>query len=80
MSREVTLEHFRIDEEHSNAFTAWKRLGSPPQPTPEQYAQLEKAGQLAAFDSPQLLRVENGQATLKFTLPRRAVSLLQLTW
>ena len=80
VGREVTLEHFRIDEEHSNAFTAWKRLGSPPQPTPEQYAQLEKAGQLAAFDSPQLLRVENGQATLKFTLPRRAVSLLQLTW
>src|SRR5438093_3074187 len=80
VGREATLRPFRIDEEHSNAFTAWKRLGSPQQPTPEQYAQLEKAGQLAALDSPQLLRVENGQATLKFTLPRRAVSLLQLTW
>ncbi len=28
------LEHFRMDEDHSNAFTAWKRMGSPQQPTP----------------------------------------------
>ena len=26
------LAHFRIDEDHSNAFTAWKRMGSPQQP------------------------------------------------
>ena len=80
VGREATLRHFRIDEEHSNAFTAWKRLGSPQQPTPEQYAQLEKAGQLAALDSPKPLRIGNGQAAVKFKLPRRAVSLLQLTW
>ena len=73
-------QHFRIDQEHSNAFTAWKRMGSPQQPTDEQYAQLEKAGQLASVDAPRNIRLENGRATLKFALPRQAVSLLELTW
>ena len=72
------LEHFRIDEERSNAFTVWKRIGSPQQPTPEQYAQLEKAGQLAALGPSEALRVENGSVLLKFSLPRQAVSLLVL--
>jgi xylan 1,4-beta-xylosidase len=40
------LRHYRIDEAHSNAWTAWKPMGSPQHPTPEQYARLEAAGQL----------------------------------
>jgi xylan 1,4-beta-xylosidase len=74
------LEHFRIDADHSNAFTAWQRMGSPQQPTPEQYAQLEKAGQLAALETPNTVAVTEGKVTLKFKLPRQAVSLLSLTW
>jgi xylan 1,4-beta-xylosidase len=77
---DAKLEHFRIDEDHSNAFAAWKRMGSPQQPTPEQYAQLERAGHLAALDAVEMARVENGKAAVKFKLPRQAVSLLQLTW
>ncbi|MBI2946639.1 MAG: beta-xylosidase [Verrucomicrobia bacterium] len=77
---EATLRHFRIDEEHSNAFTAWKRMGSPPQPSRDQYAQLEKAGQLAALNTADPIRVENGKATVLIKLPRQAVSLLQITW
>jgi xylan 1,4-beta-xylosidase len=68
--------HFRIDERHSNAFTAWLKIGSPQSPTPEQYAQLESAGRLATIPSPV---VENGAeaARLKLLLPRKAVSLLE---
>jgi xylan 1,4-beta-xylosidase len=73
------LEHFRIDEEHSNAFAAWKKMGSPQQPAPEQYVQLEKVGQLTALDQ-KTVRVENGQATIRLTLPRQAVSLLKVIW
>ena len=75
-----TLEHFRIDEDHSNAFVAWKRMGSPQEPTPEQYAQLEKAGQLTRLGHPETLRIENGHTTIRLILPRQAVSLLKLTW
>src|SRR5262249_55591042 len=34
---EAKLTQFRIDGEHSNAFAAWKKMDSPPKPTPEQY-------------------------------------------
>ena len=44
--KRVLLEHYRIDETHSNAYTAWKNMGSPQAPTPEQYGELKAAGQL----------------------------------
>ena len=77
-SGEARLQQFRIDQEHSNAYTAWQRMGSPQQPTPQQYAELERAGQLAPTGEPQAVRVENAAATVRLTLPRQAVSLLVL--
>ena len=79
-SGEGKLQHFRIDEEHSNAFTAWKRMGSPQKPALEQYAQLEKAGQLSTLGAAETVKLEKGSALLKFALPRQAVSLLVLEW
>jgi xylan 1,4-beta-xylosidase len=73
---EARLQHFRIDAGHSNAFAEWQRIGSPPQPSPEQYAQLEKAGQLTSLGVPQTVRFESGGTTVRFKLPRQAVSLL----
>jgi xylan 1,4-beta-xylosidase len=55
-------------------------MGSPQQPTAEQYAQLERAGQLVAVGALETVPVENGKATVKFGLPRQAVSLLQFSW
>jgi len=77
---EPTLRHFRIDEDHSNAFAVWKKMGSPQQSGAEQYAELERAGRLAGLGPSQIVRVDNGRALLNFTLPRQAVSLLQVTW
>jgi xylan 1,4-beta-xylosidase len=75
----ANVQHFRIDQEHSNAFTAWKKMGSPQNPTAEQYTQLEKAGQLAALES-RTADAENGRMNVAFTLPRQAVSLLVFKW
>ena len=50
----VLLQHYRIDNDHSNAYTVWKNMGSPQKPTPEQYAELKAAGQL------ELLILPNG--------------------
>jgi xylan 1,4-beta-xylosidase len=75
----AAIEHFRIDEEHSNAYTAWKRMGSPQKLTDQQYAELEKAGQLAEFPGGAAsVDVTDGQATINFKLPRKGVSLLVL--
>jgi xylan 1,4-beta-xylosidase len=79
--RKVLLDHYRIDETHSNAFTVWKALGSPQSPTPEQYAQLKAAGQLQTLTSPEWLDVSpTGTVEIKTDLPRQATSLLHLTW
>ena len=75
----VLLEHFRIDRDHSNAFEAWKRMGSPQNPTPEQFAELERSSDLALLGSPMWVRPEEGKLTVRFTLPRQAVSLLVLS-
>jgi len=74
--RPVLLQHFRIDQYHSNAFEAWKRMGAPPQPTPEQYAGLERSSHLSLLTSPEWVRPESGKLTLRFSVPRQAVSLL----
>ena len=76
----VLVRHYRIDDTHSNAFTAWKQMGSPQQPTAEQYQALEAAGQLQTLDSPRWVEVHAGAVNLDMTLPRQAVSLLQLSW
>jgi len=77
---ESRVTHFRIDEDHSNSFAAWKRMGSPQQPTAEQYAELERAAQLAALPEPATVGVASGEARLRIQLPRQAVSLVVLDW
>ncbi len=74
------LRHYRIDETHSNAWSAWKAMGSPQHPSGEQYASLEASGQLQELGSPQWIAVKNGQAAVEITLPRQAVSLINLTF
>ena len=76
----VLVEHFRIDEGHSNAYTLWQQMGSPQQPTAEQYEKLEAAGQLQLLGSPEWLPVKDGNLELSFLLPRQAVSLLKVSW
>jgi xylan 1,4-beta-xylosidase len=78
--KKVLLEHYRIDETHSNAYTVWKKMGSPQSPTPEQYAELKAAGQLQLLNSPAWIDVDNGKVTIATSLPRQAVSLLHLKW
>jgi xylan 1,4-beta-xylosidase len=77
---ELKLTQFRIDEVYSNAFTAWKKMGSPPKPTPEQYAALEKTGQLAATGPAEVVRVAEGKLATRVKLARQAVALFILEW
>jgi xylan 1,4-beta-xylosidase len=78
--KKVLLEHYRIDDTHSNSYTVWKTMGSPQSPTPEQYAQLKAAGQLQLLTSPEWLDVRDSQIVIDTDLPRQAISLMHLTW
>ena len=76
----VLLEHYRIDDTHSNAYTAWKVIGSPQHPSASEYAALKAAGQLELLTSPCWLDVQNGQVRVTTEMPRQGISLLNLKW
>jgi xylan 1,4-beta-xylosidase len=75
------LQHYRVDEFHSNPYGAWLRMKSPAPVNKEQYLQLVAASELAPLEnSPATIAVAGGRAGLKFSLPRQGVSLLVLDW
>jgi xylan 1,4-beta-xylosidase len=78
--KRVEVAHYRIDADHSNAWTVWRQMGSPQNPTPEQYARLEEAGQLQMLGAAHSLKVDGGNVNLDFALPREAVSLVTVSW
>lgn len=74
--RGARVTHYRIDEQHSNSYAAWQRMGSPVAPTRAQYDELREAGQLQTLAPPASLPIRKGTAQIDFTLPRQGVSLL----
>jgi xylan 1,4-beta-xylosidase len=77
-TKRVLVQKYAIDERHSNAFTAWKELGSPQAPSPDDVERLRAAGQLALDGSPEWLPVQDGQVKVSVTMPRQSVILLQI--
>jgi xylan 1,4-beta-xylosidase len=75
----VTLTEYRIDNEHSNSYEVWKKMGSPQNPTLEQISLLEKAGQLQMMNEPVKMKVKD-KMKIGIHLPRQGVSLLKLSW
>lgn len=78
--RRALMHHYRIDGTHSNAYAAWQAMGSPQAPTPAQYADLQRASELALLESPRWIDVSNGTAEITLALPRQGVSLIKLEW
>ncbi|MEQ8472814.1 MAG: beta-xylosidase [Marinoscillum sp.] len=77
-AKKVLINHYRIDQEFSNSYTAWLAMGSPQQPTEDQLVELERAGQLQLFESPVWEQIADGQTTITLDLPRQGVSLFYI--
>ncbi len=77
----ATITHLRIDETHSNSYSAWVRMGSPQQPTPAQIAALERASALQPLRPARMVTIAgDGLVTEAFDLPRKSVSFVKVTW
>ena len=74
------LTEWRIDENHSNAHTVWKSLGSPAKLDPDQRKKLEDASRLAVVRNGENTAIAGGNTTVKLTLPRQGMSLVELSW
>ncbi|MDJ1506037.1 GH39 family glycosyl hydrolase [Xanthocytophaga agilis] len=79
-SSTVTLKHYRIDNEHSNSYEVWKKIGSPQSPNATQIATLEKAGQLQLVKDPETKKIQNGNLSVPIILSRQGVSFLYFSW
>ncbi len=76
----VQVTHDRIDQTHSNAYTAWKKMGSPQDPAADQKEELRNAGRLQTLSITRKAIGKSGEVDISFPLPRQAVSLVRLTW
>ena len=76
----VLVQHFRLDETHSNAYTVWKQMGSPQHPTPEQYAQLKDLAGLQLLRAPEWADVRDRTIKIETEMPRESVSLITVKW
>ncbi len=78
---EAKVTHYRIDQEHSNAYAEWLRMGSPIAPNRSQYARLQQVSELQTLsDAVPSVAIEDGDANIDFALPRQAVSLIVIQW
>jgi len=73
------LSHWRIDDTHSNAYTRWRALGSPPQPSEAQQAELREAMELERLEPDRQVEVREGAVEIEFDLPRFGVSLVTMS-
>ena len=55
-------------------------MGSPQQPTAEQYARLGVAGHLQLLGSPEWMGTKDAKLELLFDLPRQGISLVKVSW
>lgn len=76
----IKVTHYRIDDTHSNAYTAWKAMGSPQNPSAQQIAELKTREGLELLESPYWINADSNGVRLHTDLPSHAVSLVQLSW
>ena len=79
-AKKVLVYQYRIDKSHSNSYEVWKKMGSPRNPSPEQFAELEKSGQLQMTGSPEPKKTKSGTLKLPTDIPRQGVALFKIEW
>ncbi len=78
-AKKIRVQRFLMDSRHSNAYSAWKEMGEPAQPSRRQFETLQRAGALQRVDASETV-AQDGQARLKISLERQGVELVRLTW
>jgi xylan 1,4-beta-xylosidase len=74
----IEIRHFRMDDEHSNAYRIWQAMGSPQALNASDHARLQAAAGLQILSAESRERAGADGVRLAFALPRQAVSLIQL--
>jgi xylan 1,4-beta-xylosidase len=78
-AKKLTMQLYVIDKLNSNAYEAWKKMGSPAQPTAEQIVALEVSGNLKCIAT-KSLEATGGKLVVPVSLERQGVALVRLSW
>lgn len=78
VKKRVKLKHWRIDQTHSNAFTAFKELGSPKLPNPIEIDSIKKRMDIELLNPPKFVTGEVLK-DFKINLPSNSVSLIEIS-
>ena len=70
------VTHYRIDKNHSNAYTEWVRQGRPDYPDDCQYEAIKARDGLELLCPVQTVTPYNGKLKLEFNMPVKSVSLI----
>jgi xylan 1,4-beta-xylosidase len=75
----IEVKHWRIDHDHSNAYTVWQNMGRPEEPEDKQVALLKEAMQLSLLEPPFEVQIgADKRLTFTFKMPVHSLSLLEL--
>lgn len=79
-SERVTMSSYLVDENYSNAYSLWEKMGSPQRVSEKQFHELQNAGQLQKNTSDKKLNVTNGNLNYHLNLKGQGVVLLKVSW
>lgn len=74
--KDVTISHYRIDAEHSNAYAEWVRQGSPLYPDDMQYKAIKSRDNLEKLEKDRIVEVTDNKAEITFDIGAHGVSYL----
>ena len=78
MKGQVSITHYRIDHNHSNACTEWERQGKPDWPDDRQKAAILARSGLELFQRPEEAEIRDSMLELSFQLPTHSISLIEI--
>ncbi len=73
------VRHWRVDATHSNAYTVWREMGRPQDPTPEQLTLLRNRQGLEEGEPVEAILATDHDLRLRISLPLHALSLLEVS-
>jgi xylan 1,4-beta-xylosidase len=77
--RRFRLHHYRVDNQHSNVYSAWQGMGKPDWPDAVQMAELRRRDVLETAEPDREVSSDsNGQLAVDFKLPMPALSMIEL--
>lgn len=79
LGEKAYVTHYRIDKNHSNAYTEWVAQGKPDFPDADQYKKIKSRDSLELLEPKRGIKIAGGKVKEAFKLPTHAISLLVIS-